>query len=494
MIINQAGKSSLQVAETLFSSLLTLDELGPLVDIAITYSVKENGCSHSPSCRQRGKRAAEPTTTSLKEFRGHRHHDRMCRTCGGADLPALKPEEIASVEQLALFLPPRLEAAQRRAEAELVVAARVRAADALDERARAILDGWERKLAEERQRAEGRSADVLSVATGCCEDGMCTAEADVSFDPRTLKVDFRCRANPMHGRLAWKDDETYEIWKHWDEAKYDTLALIASLIAEDDPCWSEVYGTRADDWRAVTAALRAFDEANPQPMDLGLNVRCGLCSRRMALHERESRADVPSMYECGHRHTDGRFHHEEKADVHRVVDRVLLDALNGRFSWVTAPELAPAPAALVAYADYLTAKIATYDAHIGAAKADAALSRQHTDRVARLEQVGMMQEHGVFAVAGPDALVREPWRSRSARDDGVFTDLGRALLVDRVVCHRDGIEVFTRLDEGTALYRRLYAEDLRQEIRVARAQLQMLEDELTELEETPAGPPDSPSS
>ncbi|MER6826894.1 hypothetical protein ABT352_12985 [Streptosporangium sp. NPDC000563] len=489
MTNNQAGKSSLQAAEILFSPLLTLDELGPLGQIAITYSVKENGCSHSPSCRQRGKHAAEPTTTSLKEFRGHRHHERVCRTCGGADLPALKPEEIASVEELVLLLPPRLEAAQRRAEAERVVVARVSAADALDERARAILDGWEWRLAEERQRAERRSADVLSAVTRCSEDRTCTAEADVSFDPRTLKVDFRCRINPMHGRMAW-DDETYEVWKQWNEVEYDTLALIASLIAEDDSCWSEVYGTRADDWRAVTAALRAFDEANPQPMDLSLNVRCGLCGRRMALHERESRADVPSVYACEHRHTDGRFHHEEKTDVHRVVDRVLLDTLNGRFFWVTAPELAPAPAALVAYADHLTAKIATYDAHIGAAKADAALSRQRTDLVARLEQVGMIKEHGVFAVAGLDALVREPWRGGSSRDDGVLTDLGRSLLVDRVACHRDGIEVFTHLDEGTALYRRLYAEDLRKEIRVARSRLQMLEDELTELEETPA---DSPS-
>ncbi|GLW06004.1 hypothetical protein Misp01_11340 [Microtetraspora sp. NBRC 13810] len=149
---NQAGKSSLQVAEILFSPLFTLDELGPLGQIAITCSVKEKGCSHSPSCRQRGKHAAEPTTTSLKEFREHRHHERVCRTCGGADLPALSPEEIASVEKLASLLPPRLEAAQRRAEAERVVVARVRAADALDERARAILDGWEWRLAEERQR------------------------------------------------------------------------------------------------------------------------------------------------------------------------------------------------------------------------------------------------------------------------------------------------------------------------------------------------------
>ncbi|MEV5892252.1 hypothetical protein [Nonomuraea fuscirosea] len=494
MTNHQAGKSNLQVREILFSPLLTLDELGPLGHVAVTYSVKENGCSHSPSCRQRGKRAAEPTTTSLEEFRGHRHHERMCRTCGGADLSALEPEEIASIEELALLLLPRLEAAQRRAEAERLVVARVRAADALDERARAILAGREWRLAEERRRAEGGSADVLSTVTRCREDGTCTAEADVSFDPLTLKVDFRCRANPLHGRLAWTDEEILEVWKHWDEVVYDTLALIASLVAEDDPCWSEIYGTRADDWRAVTAALRAFDEANSQPMDLGLNVRCGLCGRRMALHEREGRADVPSMYGCEHRHTDGRFHREEKVGVHRAVDRVLLDALNGRFSWVTAPELAPAPAALAAYADHLTAKIATYDAYIGAAKANADLSRQRTDLVTRLEQVVMVQRHGVFAVAGLDALAREPWRGRVARDDGVFTDLGRALLVDRVVCHRDGIEVFTHLDEGTALHRRLYAEDLRKEIRVARIQLEMLEDELAELEETPADPPDSPSS
>jgi hypothetical protein len=38
-------------------------------------------------------------------------------------------------------------------------------------------------------------------------------------------------------------------------------------------------GTRAHGHRTTIEALGAFDEVNPQPMELGLNVRCGLCDR-----------------------------------------------------------------------------------------------------------------------------------------------------------------------------------------------------------------------
>jgi hypothetical protein len=122
---DQPEESARRAADILLSPLLALDELGFLAQIRVTYSVKQNGRSHSPSCLQRGKNAAEPATTSLADFRVQLHHERACRTCGGADLPELSPEQRAGVGRLARLLPDCEEEARCKAEAERAAPARM---------------------------------------------------------------------------------------------------------------------------------------------------------------------------------------------------------------------------------------------------------------------------------------------------------------------------------------------------------------------------------
>jgi hypothetical protein len=481
---DQPEESARRAADILLSPLLALDELGFLAQIRVTYSAKPNGRSHSPSCLQRGKNAAESATASLTDFRVHLHHERACRTCGGADLPELSPEQRADVSRLAQLLPDREEEARREAEAERAAAARVRAADVIDERASRILNGWDWGLREERRRAEGRSAGTLTAMTNCSEGQKCGAKAEVSFDPHTLEVRFKCLVDQTHSWMAGSDDDSWELWKYSAEVRYDALALIAPAIADGDDSWIQVYGTRAHDHRTTIEALRAFDEVNPQPTGLCLNVRCGLCDRPMPLYESDPGSKIPPGYSCDHRHADGLYHHVDKANVDDVVDRLLHRRLNGRFRWALAAELAPAAKSLAAYVDYLKAKIETYDVHIGVAKADRSLSRRRARLTLQLEQVRAIQEQGVFAVAELDMFVRSPWRAASSHGRESFTDLGRALLVERVVCHREDIQVVTRLDEDTALHRKLRAEELREQIAAAQADLQELEEELVELGES----------
>ncbi|WP_326829350.1 zinc ribbon domain-containing protein [Streptosporangium sp. NBC_01810] len=262
-------------------------------------------------------------------------------------------------------------------------------------------------------------------------------------------------------------------------AEYDALALVVSVIAEDASAWHEVYGTRAHDYRMTTAALQAFDEANPQPLDLGLNIQCGLCERRMSFHEGDPDSRLPAAYSCNHKHDDGRYHRVSSEDVDDAIDRHLRSRLRGRRHWVLAPELAPEPELVAAYADHLNAKIKTYDDHIGAAKLDRFLARERARLTKQLEQVRGVQEHGVFVVADLNTFADDYWRSTSAPDRA--TELGRALLVESVVCYRSSIRVVTRFDDHTALYRRLRTEELRHEIATARAHLSELEEELHEL-------------
>ncbi len=271
-----------------------------------------------------------------------------------------------------------------------------------------------------------------------------------------------------------------ETWRFADHVKYDALALIAPVIADGDESWIQVYGTRAQDHRTVTAKLSAFDEANPQPLELVLNVRCGLCDQLMALHEWKGRSEM--AYACEHRHADGRYHHTDKETVDDAVDRMLIRRLDDRSHWALAPELAPAPEVLATYVVHLVAKLEIYDAHIGAAKADRLLSGLRARLSAQLGQVREIQEHGAFVVAGLDAFARNPWRSVSTRGLQSFTDLGRAILVERVICHREHVQVSTRIDRGTSIHRRLRAEELREEIAATREELRNLEVELAGLE------------
>ena len=70
----------------------------------------------------------------------------------------------------------------------------------------------------------------------------------------------------------------------------------------------------------------------------------------------------------GVRHRDGKYGRYEKAWVDTVIDRQLRRIMRDHPALATATELEPAPAAIAGYASYLSAKIATYDAHIGVAR------------------------------------------------------------------------------------------------------------------------------
>ncbi|GII96735.1 zinc ribbon domain-containing protein [Sinosporangium siamense] len=464
--------------DILLSPLLALDEIGSLAEIHITYEVKQNGRSHSPSCRQRGKRTNSPMTTSVREFRAQGHHEQACRTCGGGDLPVLTPDQETSVRQLATLLPEREKAARREREAQRAAAVRLQVAEVIDRRAHEVLRGWASRLADERRRIQGQPVQVLTATTACSQEGECVAEAELSINTQTLEMRFRCPDHPGHGRYEL-GGEPKEVWMFSAPAKYDALALIVAVIAEDAGVWNEVYATRAHDYRVTVAALQAFDEANPQPLDLGLKVTCGLCERRMSFHDEELNSRLPPTYYCDHKHDDGRYHHVSKEDVDDAIDRHLRSRLRGRRHWLMAPELSPAPELVAAYADHLKAKIKTYDDHIGAAKADRFLAHERARIATRLEEVRRIQEHGVFVVAGLDTFADGHWRSTPASDRA--TELGRALLVDRVVCGRSNIRIVTHFDDHTALYRRLRSEELQREIATARVHLSELEEELAEL-------------
>jgi hypothetical protein len=186
-----------------------------------------------------------------------------------------------------------------------------------------------------------------------------------------------------------------------------------------------------------------------------------------------------AFYSCGNRHDDGRGRSRKKADVDAVTDRELVWLLRRHPSWATAAEMEPSPEALAEYAQYLTAKIAAYDAHIGAACKDPKLSQQRAELGARLRQVSEMRERGAFAVA--DLAGNHAGRYIYGEPD--FSDLARALLTTRIEVSPETITVTTPFDTGTQLYRTLRAREIRDELADLQRRQHELADELTELGE-----------
>jgi hypothetical protein len=184
----------------------------------------------------------------------------------------------------------------------------------------------------------------------------------------------------------------------------------------------------------------------------------------------EARDRIEATYSCGIRHQDGLYRHTKKADVDDAIDRKLLGQLRQHPSWATAAEIEPSSAALDRYARYLTAKIATYDAHIGAAGNAPELSNQRASLESTLKQVAAMLDKGSFATAG---LHGNSWYFTTGAD---FTDLARWLLTSRVDVSPDRIDVSTPFDPGAPLYRTLRAGEIREEL----GKLQRRQQELTE--------------
>jgi len=79
---------------------------------------------------------------------------------------------------------------------------------------------------------------------------------------------------------------------------------------------------------------------------------------------------IEARYVCQADHDDHRTRQRTRHDVDEVIDRFLARTLSQHPSWAGAPELEPTPELLARYAEYLTARAAVYDEHIGEASAD----------------------------------------------------------------------------------------------------------------------------
>jgi hypothetical protein len=355
----------------------------------------------------------------------------------------------------------------------------LRRADALDERARRIVDGWSEDLAEEMQAAAGYPAGPVTAVVSCPD---CGAPATIAFAARTLRVTFTCPAGPGHGflQLGDSDAEPIPVWRS-DGREYVALGLVAPVLAGSDDAWERVYGTRADDCRATVMALAEFDAANPQPMLLAPNIRCSDCGSRLNVHppvdlgrgEKEQ-----ASYSCGIRHQDGRYRRHNKKAVDVAIDQQLLQLLRRHPSWATAAELEPDPAAIARYARYLDARTTTYDTHIGAASADHGLAREKSRLDEARELVATMWERGGLAAAG---LVAYRADRMYIGPQVVFTDLGRALLTTQVDVSADRVAVFTAFDEGTPLHRSLRSREISEELATLQAHQEELTEELARL-------------
>jgi hypothetical protein len=362
---------------------------------------------------------------------------------------------------------------------------RQRRADALDERARHIVDGWSEDLAGEMQAAAGYPAGPITTVVACPD---CGAPATIAFAPRTLRVTFSCPAGPGHGflRVGDGDQEPIAVWRS-EGREYVALGLVAPVLEGGDDAWERIYGTRADDYRATVRALAEFDAGNPQPMLLTPNIRCSDCGSRLGVHppvdlghgEKEE-----ASYSCGTRHQDGRYRRHNKKAVDVAIDQQLIQLLRRHPSWATAAELEPDPAAIARYARYLDARIATYNTHIGAASADHGLAREKSELDKARDLVTGMWERGGLAAAGLAAYRAD---RMYIGPQVVFTDLGRALLTTRVDVSADRVAVFTAFDEGTPLHRSLRSREIQEELDTLRDHQQELTEELAAL--TAGGPP-----
>jgi hypothetical protein len=461
----------------LSSPLLSDDEIGELASLTITFRANQNGGTHAAACRNVSVKAADAETRTIAAFRTAGSGRRPCQACGGGILAPLSAEQREQITGLAPVLDTRLQQERENAAARRRMQELIHRADVIDERARRIVDGWHWHLEREKETVAGYPAAVVSAHVTCPD---CGAMAAVTFEPRALRVSFTCREDAAHGyfQLPGEEDEPLPTWRHGGRG-YIAIALVAPVLAGDDDAWNQVYGTRAADYRATTDALAAFDAADFEPMRLTPNIRCGECGNAMSSFTITGPgSDEESYYECGIRHTDGRFSRSKKDDADAVIDWKLLRLLRQHPSWATAPELEPPPATVAQYADYLAAKIEIYDAHIGAAGQDPDLSRQREELDNRMDTVNAIQEQGALAVAGLTSYRPGHWLSAT---EPAFTTLARALLTTLVKVSENKLTISTPLDAGTPLYRTLRVREIRDELAELERRQQELGEELAEL-------------
>ena len=470
------------VIHVLTSPLLADDEIGELAGLAITLRANQNGGTHAVGCRSLSSKAGDADTVTIAAYRAADPARHPCRVCGGGIVAPLSAEQDEQVAALGLVWESRVEQERENAAAQRRWEELVRRADVVDERARHIVDGWDWYLEKERDAAKGYPAESVSAPVTCPD---CGAAAVIAFEPRVLRVGFTCSQDAGHGflRLPGEEREPLADWGRGGR-EYVAIALVAPVLAGDYDCWSQVYGSRVGDYRATAEALAAFDAANPEPMQLTPDVRCGDCGNAMSLY-------IPSgsgrgvdrdeaRFSCDVRHEDGKYRNRKKSDVDAAADRKLLLLLRLHPSWATAPEIEPSPEALAGYAHHLTAKISAYDDHIGAASKDHWLSRQRAELETVLKQVRAMREQGSFAVAGLAGAHPTYWYIPGEPN---FTDLARALLTTRIDVSQETIAVATPFDAKRPLYRTLRTREIRDELADLERRQHELADELAELGE-----------
>ena len=452
-----------ELLQAICSPLLGLDEIDHLAESTITFRANQNGNAHSPSCHTVRSKATATQIMTVAQFREAADYFAGCRFCGGGILTPAVDELSEPAHGLIEAWRSRAaaerarEAERRRAAAEEESARR--RADEIDKRARDIIFGWKWDIERELPKASGYPEATSAVAVTCSK---CDAPATITFEPRALRVRFTCSQDATHGYVQDEgDDDPFPLWARHG-LDYVAMGLVAPILAGADGAWERIYGSRADDYWATVNALADFDAAYPEPMRLVPDIRCGECSSRMRVAPawQVSGKHMPARYMCAARRADGHPR-REKDDVDRVIDARLLESLRDHPSWATAPELEPAPEAVVGYADYLTAKIAIYDSHIGAACNDAGLRQQRAELHDTLELVTTIQEQGALATARLTYFYPLPWYGH---DRSPFSDLARALLTTGVKVTEPGVTVRTRIDEGTDLRRVLRLRELRAEL------------------------------
>jgi len=461
----------------LSSPLLSDDEIGELASLTITFRANQNGGTHAAGCRHVSVRAADAETLTIAAFRAAGSGRRPCQACGGGILAPLSAEQGERIAGLAPVLEARLQQERENVAARRRMQELIRRADMVDERARRIVDGWHWYLDSEKDAAAVHPASVVSADVAC---PACGGVAAVTFEPRALRVSFTCPEDAAHGyfQIPGEDGDPLPTWHHGGRG-YVAIALVAPVLAGDDDTWRQVYGTRAADYRATADALAAFEAANPEPMRLTPDIRCGECGNTMnSFTITGPGGGKESYYECGTRHPDGRYGRSKKDDVDAAIDGTLLRLLRQHPSWAAAPELEPSPATLVQYADYLAAKTEAYDAHIGAASQDPSLSRQREELASRMNTVNAIREQGALAVTGLTSYRPGLWFSAT---EPAFTPLARALLTTLVKVGEKKVAISTPLDAGMPLYRTLRAREIRDELTELERRQRELAEELAEL-------------
>jgi hypothetical protein len=150
-----------------------------------------------------------------------------------------------------------------------------------------------------------------------------------------------------------------------------------------------------------------------------------------------------------------------------------------QFQEAAGSEFEPTTEAIARYAEYLIAKIAVYDAHIGAARDHPGLRRQRADLRDTLQLVTTIQERGTPTAARLTYFYPHSWYYR---EQSPFNNLARALLTTRVQISESAVTVSTRIDEGTELRRLLRIRELRAELADLQLRHQEIVTELASLE------------